>query len=264
MQIVLSPDVNKRARLVAVMQGVGGLAGIFSSIAVIPMLNAFGGQTNPAAWTMVSIVLTIVFIILFYFSTFWVKEYDAYEPPVQNQGIASVIKIGDQLKAVIKNVPLIIIIIGFATDSFAMQIGQALNMYFFRYNLDGRTDLIPILGTVGLPIAFGVMLVIPFVSRWIGKKWGIMVSEAGAILFTLLLLYAVPMHNIPLVMVSMIGISFMFNFTNTLSRAAVLDCANYAEWKFGVKVNGLISSTFTFINKVAQAVSALIMGVNSG
>jgi Na+/melibiose symporter-like transporter len=60
LQIILSRDANKRTRMVAIIQGFGGLSSLCVSAGVIPLLNAFGGQTNPAAWGMVSIILTSV------------------------------------------------------------------------------------------------------------------------------------------------------------------------------------------------------------
>ena len=45
-----------------------------------------------------------------------------------------------------------------------------------------------------------------------------------------------------------------------LCRSAVLDSANYAEWKIGINGSALVSSTFTFVNKLSQAFGAFIMG----
>jgi sugar (glycoside-pentoside-hexuronide) transporter len=269
MHIILSPNVDKRTRLVGIVQGIGAIAGLFTSVLVIPMLNAFGGQTNPTSWVIVCIILTVIFLVLFYTGIAGTGKYDKYQPPlplhtnttVNNDTAAPKSKIKDQITAVVKNPALIIIIISYATDAFAMQIGGALNMYFFRYNLNGRTDLIPILGSIGLPLSFLVMIILPLCAKKYGKKSLIIFFEIMTSFFVLLLLFASPKLNIPLIMIASIGSSCMFGFTNTLARAAVYDSANYAEWKLGVRANGLISSTFTFMNKFSQAISALVMGI---
>lgn len=262
MPIILSPDVNKRTRLTAIIQGVGGLGIMFGSALAIPLLNSFGGQTNEGSWKMVGLVLAAIFVTLMYISIIGFGKYDKYQPPVldADQKPAPKPTIKHQMKAVFKNAPLILIIIGFATDSFAMQIGGALNMYFFRYNMGGRTDLIPLISMSGLAFSIIMMLVITPFTKALGKKWGIIILEAGAIVFAFALLFA-PSSNVTMVVVAMMGMSFMFTGTNILTRAAVLDSANYAEWKLGVNANGLIASCFTFMNKFCQAISALIMGI---
>jgi len=63
-----------------------------------------------------------------------------------------------------------------------------------------------------------------------------------------------------LVMTSFILSTLLFSITNMLSRSAVFDAANYAQVKTGIDGNALVSSTFTFVNKCAQAFSAFFAG----
>lgn len=61
-------------------------------------------------------------------------------------------------------------------------------------------------------------------------------------------------------MVFIVATPLIGAINNMLSRSAVLDSANYAEWKTGINGSALVSSTFTFINKLSQAFGAFIMG----
>ena len=142
------------------------------------------------------------------------------------------------------------------TDMFANQIGSSLRIYFFTYNLDGRTDLISYLGYVGTVVAFAMIFFIGPVAKNFGKKKGIIICAAA----TILLIFAAPQKNLTLVMISFIITNGFFSITNMLSRAAVLDAANYAQVKTGIDGNALVSSTFTFVNKCAQAFSAAFAG----
>ena len=61
-------------------------------------------------------------------------------------------------------------------------------------------------------------------------------------------------------MVFLIGSLLIGAITKYVSNIAVLDSANYAEWKTGINGSALVSSTFTFVNKLSQAFGAFIMG----
>ena len=146
------------------------------------------------------------------------------------------------------------------TDMFANQIGSSLRIYFFTYNLDGRTDLISYLGYVGTVVAFAMIFFIGPVAKNFGKKKGIIICDIICAAATILLIFAAPQKNLTLVMISFIITNGFFSITNMLSRAAVLDAANYAQVKTGIDGNALVSSTFTFVNKCAQAFSAAFAG----
>ena len=94
----------------------------------------------------------------------------------------------------------------------------------------------------------------------LGKRWGIALVEALCLVCSVVVLVAAPGQNAVLCTAALLASVFMFNFTNTLSRSAVLDAANYAEIKTGVSCNAVISSTFTFVNKCCQAFSAAFAG----
>ncbi len=259
--IILSNNIARRTRIQAIFQATGAIAAMVIQSWALPMLEHFGGKDNPAAWTKVISIYAVIATIVFILSAMSVKELDVYSA---HKDISSEAKpkmtFRQSYEAIIKNKALLAVLLAYGTDMFASQIGSSLRIYFFRYNLNGRTDLISYLGYVGLIAAFVMLFgIAPYVKK-VGKRIGIAVVEAICIIFSLLLMYAAPRHNIPLVMVSFIANTFLFQITNTLSRSAVLDSANYMEIKTGHANNALISSTFTFVNKVSQAISAFFAG----
>ena len=92
-------------------------------------------------------------------------------------------------KFITKNKALLCVLIAYGTDMFAYQISNSLRMYFFKYNMSGRTDLITYIGYASTFVGFALVIFIqPFVKKT-GKRAGIIGIEALAILVTL------PMDN---------------------------------------------------------------------
>ena len=157
----------------------------------------------------------------------------------------------------------IIMVVAYGTDMFAYQISNSLRMYFFKYNMSGRTDLITYIGYASTFVGFALVIFIqPFVKKT-GKRAGIIGIEALAILVTLPMLITglKGSYSVSAVMFTYIAIAFTWTINNMLSRSAVLDSANYAQMTLGVNGTALVNSTFTFVNKCCQAFSMFFSGM---
>ncbi|SHE51778.1 MFS transporter [Alkalibacter saccharofermentans] len=258
--IILSNSIARRTRVQAVFQTLGAIGAVAVQSGAILMLERFGGLDDPGAWTTVAIIFAIVSTILFILSAMSVNKLDVYNPNSSDKMKRDKITMRQRFNAVAKNRALLCVLVAFSTDMFAFQIANSMRIYFFQYNMGGRMDLMVYLGYVGLVASLIMLFVIGPFAKKMGKRIGIMVVESICIVLALVLLFAAPRQNVPLVMISLVGTTFLFSFTNLLSRAAVLDSANYVEVRDGVANNALISSTLTFMNKVAQAISAFFAG----
>ena len=258
-KFMLSNDVARRTRVQSIFQALGTIASLAVTSFALPLLNHFGGQDDPHAWTVVVIGIAVVATILFILSAQSVRKLDVYNPAqAEKKGSGAKMSFAQSMAAVFKNRALVCVLIAYGTDMFAMQISNAARLYFFTYNLGGRTDLISYIGYVGTIVSFlMIFFVQPLVAKT-GKKWSIIVVEALAILLTLPMMFMG--KSVTAVMFTLLTIAFTQNLNNMLSRAAVLDAANYSEWKTGMNNSALVSSTFTFINKCCQAFSAFFMG----
>lgn len=260
--IMLSNNIARRTKIQAVFQFCGAIAGLLIQSYALPMIEAMGGQDNPAAWTKVITIYAVAATILFIFSARSVKNIDTYEyhkNSVQEAG-GKKLTFAESMRAIFKNRALLCVLLAYGTDMFATQITNSMRIYFYRYNLGGRTDLMVWYGWVGT-IASILMLffVGPYVKK-LGKRMGIAIVEAVCMILMIIVLAAAPKQQAVLCTAALLVSVFLFNFTNTLSRSAVLDAANYAELKTGVACNAVISSTFTFVNKCCQAFSAAFAG----
>ena len=259
--IMLSNDVARRTKIQAIFQAFGAVASLVVQSFALPMLDAFGGQDNPQAWTKLIILYSVVATVIFILSAASVRKLDVYNPnSAKKKAQGQKLSFKDSVNAIVKNRALLCVLLAYGTDMFASQISNSVRMYFFKYNMGGRTDLISYIGYMGTIAAFAMLFFIgPFVKK-LGKRVGIAIVEALCLILTLPLLFGAPSQNVFMVMLSLLSTTFLFNITNTMSRSAVLDAANYAEVKQGVACNALVSSTFTFVNKCCQAFSAFFAG----
>ncbi len=259
---ILSNDLAVRTRIQTIFQMVGSFAAVFSTSFTLPILDMLGGQDNASAWFKFTVIFGIVATVIFILSAQSVKNLDVYNPQEAKKRAEHKQSFKETISVITKNRALICVLIAFGTDMFAYQISNSLRMYFFKYNMNGRTDLITYLGLASMVVGIAVVLFIqPFVRKT-GKKLGIIIIEAMAIVFAMPMLitglkgtYAVGM-----VMFSYITLTFTTSISNTLCRAAVLDSANYVQLKTGVNGTALVNSTFTFVNKCCQAFSMFFGG----
>lgn len=258
--IILSNNTTRRTKIQAIFQAVGNIGNLAVTSLAIYMLDWFGGDSSKESWFTVVVIFAIFSTIMFIISAMSVKKLDVFNPLEANK-VASGEKIPlkKRIKVITSNTALLMVIISFGTDSFAIQIGNGLNMYFFKYNMGEKQHLMGWLGWSTMIFSFILIGLVGWYVDKLGKKKGIILAEWLAIVAAFGLLFS-PSHNTFLVMFFLILSLLIGAVTNMLSRAAVLDSANYAEWKTGINGSALVSSTFIFINKLSQAFGAFLMG----
>lgn len=261
---ILTNDLAKRTRIQAIFQAFGSIASLVITSWALPILDALGGQGDAGAWFKFTVGAAIVSVIIFEISAMSVKGIDVPDekPASDSRAPRQRQSLGEIFSVITKNRALLCVLIAYGTDMFAFQISNSFRIYFFQNNMGGRTDLITYIGYATTIMGFAVVLFIQPLVKKTGKKMGIILMEGIAILFTLPMLITglTGAYAISMVMFTYISISFTWTVNNMLSRAAVLDSANYAYVTTGVNGTALVNSTFTFINKCCQAFSMFFGG----
>ncbi len=262
--ILLSQKVARRTKFMALFQGCGSIIGAVCTAVIYKMLDAFGGMMSGAAWQKTAICIAVFATIMQEIAMFAVRKLDTYNPEAEIQKQETKkqntkVPMKDRMSVITKNVALFALVISFGTDMFANQINSNTTTYYFLYNLNGRTDLQGMLGIVGLPAAIALMFLAGPIAGRFGKKRVIYFCEIVCIIGNVLMLVTGGV-NIPVVMVTSIIGSIMFTVTNMMCRSALLDVASYTKMKEGKDVAGLMSSSFTFVNKLVQAFGAFFAG----
>lgn len=259
---ILTNDIAKRTRVQAIFQAFGAVASLVISAWALPILNSLGGQDNPKAWFTFTAICAVVSTVIFILSAMSVKDLDVYDPAFKAEKKEKK-PLSEQFSVITKNRALAMVLIAYGTDMFAYQISNSLRIYFFKYNMSGRTDLITYIGYASTFFGFALVAFIQPMVKAMGKRTSIISIEVLAILATLPMLFTglSGKYSVTMVMITYITIAFTWTTNNMLSRSAVLDSANYAQIKTGINGTALVNSTFTFINKCCQAFSMFFSGM---
>ncbi len=261
---ILTNDIAKRTRIQTIFQAFGSVASLIISAWALPILDRLGGQDDAGAWFKFTVIFGTVSAVIFILSAMSVKNVDTYDPAAAKKAeTKEKFSLKETFSVITKNKALVCVLIAYGTDMFAYQISNSLRIYFFRYNMGGRTDLITYIGYATTFVGFALVPVIqPFVKKT-GKRAGIIGIEILAVLCTIpmLLTGLTNSYAVSTVMFTYIAIAFTWTINNMLSRSAVLDSANYAQVTLGINGTALVNSTFTFVNKCCQAFSMFFSGM---
>lgn len=268
MTALVSPDPVKRGRWAAYKQGLGLIGVIIGMSLGLPLIQAFGGIANENAWMITAVIYAVLTTLIYWFAMRGTKKMDPPRKITAKTKDTAVVESGEyrkinlklQLKYIFGNLPLILLLIAFSTDSFAMQISTAIGVNFARYYL-GNANLFTIMALGGIvPMILMSFFVTPWAMKRFSKKSIIIFGEAMAII-PLLIIYFLPRAAV----MPIVGLSLLSPFFAGLSTcaiwASVPDCSDYAEWRYGGEAAGAAASTTTFLNKFAQALGALVAGV---
>lgn len=254
---VISKDPNQRTAVVSAKQGMALIPGVFVSILALPLVNAFGG--GQTGWAIYAALMAVMTTVAFWLCAWGAKRYDK-----GNKAETSTEKItfGQQLRLVVRNKPLVMMLIAFGSDVFAGAAVSAVNVYYFLYVL-GRQDLVAVSSLIGLVASgVGLLLVSPLSRRFGKKKLSILGSALSIV--PLAALWAFPTGSVVFIMAMLAVYGLLSRIPGTLGWAMLPDCADYAEWKFGLRGDGVISSSLTFINKVGMALGGALASLLLG
>lgn len=143
--IMLSNNTAIRARINAIVQALGSIATMMITSWVLPLLDVFGGQENPAAWQKLAVILAVGATAFLWVSNLPLRQLDVYDPDAKakrEQGER--ISFGKSLKILVQNRALLCILLAFGTDMFANQISSAVRVYSFpvQYGWAHRSDFL--------------------------------------------------------------------------------------------------------------------------
>jgi probable glucitol transport protein GutA len=229
--------------------------GILLSISfATPLATAFGGENQALGFQMTALVYAIVSIVLNLFSFFTVRERIV---PKKSK------KQGMTLSVLIKNKPLLILASSFLAFAIGFNIKLSTMVYYFTYNVDQK-ELV-FFGTV---LFFGAALISNVFIPIVSKKWGrknVMIISAAISLGSYVGLHFTPYSSIMFILIWLFASGFFTTPLNTLAWGMIADCVDYAEWKTGVRADGVVISSMSFMNKLGVALagsfSAIYLGI---
>ncbi|RDW21899.1 MFS transporter [Oceanobacillus arenosus] len=253
MASVISSDPVERTSLSS-FRGLGAaLAGIIVN-AVAPLIVFVDNQAVASRFLLAAIIFGVLSIACYMACVSMTTErVVAPENSKENKGM------GKTVKGLVKNRPLIALLITSLTFMIGLMLIGAVNVYLFKDYFSNAAAL-SIVGVLQSVTTFIAMpLVKPLVAKF-GKKE---LASAGMLIAAAvyLLLYFMPhLTLVPFIILLTIAM-FAYTFFNLVVWAFVTDVIDYHEYLTGLREDGTVYSIYSFSRKVGQAIAGGIGGV---
>ena len=161
-----------------------------------------------------------------------------------------------ELKPFWGNRPMVILVVAEGSNVLASTAANVSNVYFFTYVRE-RQDLVSVTSNLMLWTGIAAILMMPFLIKRIGMQslywWGSFFT-----ILSFAFLWKNPAVEESLLITVLGGIGFFSKFPGFLGWLLLPACADYAEWKFGARADGLFSSILTFIGSFGVAVGSFL------
>jgi GPH family glycoside/pentoside/hexuronide:cation symporter len=280
---LVSSDRNVAAVVLVLMQGImtAVLVGVFA-----PLLKAFGGESSQNAWTIISIMIAVVSLLLLTLCFIGTKEkLSATEQAAETTTEAP--KEGAQtgrdtspkdaslestkgkrtrskdtsikraLSFLLKSRYFYIIIALYLM--LAITSGTAgIGIYFVRDVL-GNADL---LGLFSIAAAVPMIIMMPLVPKLfatLGKRKTFLTSQAASILIRIVMLLFPTSLPVQLVCTFLGTLVLVPLWAGTPTM--ICDLVDYGDYKYGIRSEGLTTSASSIGSKLGTGLGSVILGI---
>jgi len=254
----LTRDSHERSVITGYRVFFGILGALAAAGATLPLVGVFGGGDQIAGFRAVGLAYGIVVAASTLVTFFTVRERVG-RPPREKIGAK------EALRAILGNRPFLILTAGTFFHMIAMNIMSVVVNYYFKYNL-GMEGMIPV---AFLSLFIAAALSLPLfvrISKATNKKTAYNIGM-GIVATMLIFIFlagdrtlqlgglSIPVI-LPILLITGIGLS-----TNWLSPWSMIpDTVEYAEWKTGVRREGVLYGIFYFVFKFGTALAGYVVG----
>lgn len=251
MPAAMSSDVKKRSRIISFSRMSTTLAATILGIIAIPLIHALGQGDKQKGYMMTALVVGLIGAGFYLIGFFCIREH---VQPALNQKIT----FKSSVKAIIQNKPLLLLLCCGLLGNIGTMLKQGMVIYYVK-DCVGSENLIPTFSLLFLPgMIFGLIIAPVFAKRFDSKSVFIGARVFGIIVDVIF--FFAGFENIPLVMFLYALTSIPLGISSVVSATMLTNTIEYAEWKFGNRQEGLISSTQTLTAKIGMALSAGVIG----
>ena len=240
---VMTQDHDERTTLNSFRMFSTTAATIVIGTLTLPLIQKLGAGNMQKGFFLTAITYSLISIPLFWLVFANCRE--VITPPIGQK-----LTLKDSLLSVIKNLPLILVLLYTFLTLSTIFGRMGLLVYYCIYNLN-RPDLVAVfILIIGVCNLIGIVAT-PFISERVGKRFTAMaMCLVGGI--GLIIVFFSSYDNIPMIFLGTIvfglsgfGVPMLFTLT--------ADCIEYAEWKNGVRAEGSIYATLSLFTKLASA-----------
>ena len=218
---------------------------VFVTVLGIQVLNLFGGEREPHAFFMTSLIFSVAAVVLMTCTGLFTKERvkSTVEPTPFKKNI----------QAVVKNKPLLILLISVFCIVMTISLRSTIQIYYAVYVVEDTNFMT----YAGLALVVGIVIGLSIVPKLIGRFYKKHLFIAASLFNILMSIipYFIGYQNM-WVTVGFIGVGFIsVGMLNSLMPTLMMDCIDYGEWKMGFRSEGIVFSIRTFISKLCAAIA---------
>ncbi len=247
---VMTDDAQERTRLAMVVGILGGVGGLISSGATLPMVKYFG-QGNEAAGFQWTLGIFALMATAFYLITFFTVRERVQPPKSQHDSVWV------DVKDLLQNRPWLLIFTVGVVAALASASRGGVSVHFFKYNL-GDQDLTTVVRSIGVVCGLLGAAATPLAGRLFGKgrALGICVLIVG---LGSMAMYLASPDRLWVAYASTVVTDFFGGIVITMFFAMLGDTADYNEWLRGRRATGIIYAAGSVSLKTGFAFGGLIV-----
>ena len=239
---LLTDNHHERTKLSTLRMACAFSGGLAVSVGMLPLVDVLGGGAAGWRWAMVLFAIAATGLLWWTFA--------GTRERVEAAALAH-FSWRDGLRSVAANPPLAVVMCLFVLGMLAFTFRSAAVPYYFKYNV-GREDLISWYFAVVLGAMILGLAAIPRLSARFGKagaiRVGAVVAVIGGIGF-----YLTPPNDVAMVFLWGAILSLGGAPVAVLGWAMIPDTVEYAQWKTGVRADGVIFAAASFFQKLGKA-----------
>lgn len=258
MSAAISPSPSDRTRVISSARFVSGLIGGLSTTILVVLMDLSNSGAIGLSLSQVFLLMAII-SGTFGMALFSLSGICTKERVVQTIKEPSIL---DGFKALIRNKPLLLIVIGNVLAAIS-GVGSFFQAYYYSevVNMNSLTIIIALPGTI---LGFVTYLLIPKIKQKFDNRQIIFLNGfVRLIMGTIVFLVGVKCFTnlwvvVPLLMVQNLLFSFFNTINMVIPTEMIGDTIDYMEWKTGERNEGVSFSVLTFVGKLTGSISGTI------
>lgn len=252
MASVITNDPVERASLSTFRTLGATLAGLIINV-VGPMILFVNNQADPNRFLLAAVIFGILSLSC-YIACYKMSVERVSAPEVQKEKG----NLGKTLKGLLKNKPLMWILIASLIFMVCFMLVNTVNVYLFKNYFESASAL-SLMGLVQTSI---IILAMPLVKPLVAKLGKKELASAGLLLASVMygMLYFLPNLPVNTFIALMTIATFGYAFFNMVIWAFVTDVIDYHEFLTGLREDGTIYSIYSFARKLGQAIAGGLGG----
>lgn len=258
MSAAISPSPSDRTRVISSARFISGLIGGLSTTILVVLMDLSNNGSIPLSLSQVFLLMAII-SGTFGMALFSLSGLCTKERVVQTVKEPSIL---DGFKALIRNKPLLLIVIGNVLAAVS-GVGGFFQAYYYSevVQMNSLTIVIALPGTI---LGFVTYLLIPKIKQKFDNRQIIFLNGfARLIMGTIVFIVGMSCFTnlwvvVPLLMVQNLLFSFFNTINMVIPTEMIGDTIDYMEWKTGERNEGVSFSVLTFVGKLTGSISGTI------